>query len=53
MKVAAAQIACALGDIDANLRKMRDFCAQAKENGVENPFLVRLTSENEVLFAGW
>src|SRR5207248_3191066 len=35
MKVAAAQIACALGDIDANVRKMRDFCARAKENGVE------------------
>ena len=35
MKVAAAQIDCALGDIDANVRKMRDFCARAKENGVE------------------
>ena len=38
MKVAAAQIACALGDIDANVRKMRDFCARAKENGVEPEF---------------
>lgn len=35
MKVAAAQIACSLGDIEANVRKMRDFCARAKENGVE------------------
>lgn len=35
MKVAAAQIACSLGDIDANVRKMRDFCARAKENGGE------------------
>ena len=26
---------------------------QAKQNGVQDPFLVRLTSENEVLFAGW
>ena len=25
---------------------------QAKQKGVENPFLVRLTSESEVLFAG-
>src|SRR3981081_3017391 len=31
MKVAAAQIACSLGDIEANIRKMRDFCARAKE----------------------
>ena len=26
---------------------------QAKQKGVQDPFLVRLTSENEVLFAGW
>ena len=25
---------------------------QAKQNGVQNPFLVRLTSESETLFAG-
>ena len=35
MKVAAAQIACALGDIDANVRKMREFCSRAKEAGAE------------------
>ncbi|HEV2840476.1 MAG TPA: nitrilase-related carbon-nitrogen hydrolase [Chthoniobacterales bacterium] len=35
MKLAAAQIACALGDVDANLRKIRDFSARAKEGGVE------------------
>ena len=35
MKVAAAQIACALGDVDANLGKMRDFSARAKNEGVE------------------
>src|SRR3954453_719851 len=35
MKVAAAQIACALGDVDANLRKMRDFSARAKEQAAE------------------
>jgi hypothetical protein len=26
---------------------------QANEKGVQVPFLVRVTSENEVLFAGW
>jgi predicted amidohydrolase len=35
MKVAAAQIACALGDIDANVGKMREFCVRAKETDVE------------------
>ena len=30
MKIAAAQIACALGDVDANIRKMRDFSARAQ-----------------------
>lgn len=33
MKIAAAQIACALGDLDANLRKIRDFSARAREGG--------------------
>jgi omega-amidase len=33
MKIAAAQIACSLGDIEANVRKMRDFSARAKEAG--------------------
>ncbi len=32
---------------------IREAHEQARQNGVENPFLVRLTSENEVLFAGW
>ena len=35
MKIAAAQIACALGEVDANLRKIRDFSARAKEGGAE------------------
>lgn len=35
MKIAAAQIACALGDIDANVRKMHDFASRAKEAGAE------------------
>ena len=35
MKIAAAQIACELGNVDANLRKMRDFSARAKEEGAE------------------
>jgi predicted amidohydrolase len=35
MKIAAAQISCALGDVEANLRKIRDFSAQAREGGAE------------------
>src|SRR6476469_1920918 len=35
MKIAAAQIACALGDVDANVAKMRDFSARAKAEGAE------------------
>ena len=35
MKIAAAQIDCVLGDIDANVRKMREFSARAKEAGAE------------------
>ena len=35
MKVAAAQISCALGDFDANLQKIRDFAARAKKSGAE------------------
>ena len=31
---------------------IREAREQAKEKGVENPFLVRLTSESETLFAG-
>jgi len=32
---------------------IREAHEQARQQGVENPFLVRLTSESEVLFAGW
>jgi predicted amidohydrolase len=35
MRIAAAQISCALDDIDANLRKIRDFAARAKESGAD------------------
>src|SRR6266516_1751484 len=35
MKVAAAQISCALGEFDANLRKIRDFAVIAKKSGAE------------------
>lgn len=35
MKVAAAQIACTPGDIDANLRKVAEFAARAKQNGAD------------------
>ena len=32
---------------------IREAHEQAKQKGVEHPFLVRLTSESEVLFPGW
>ncbi|HEY2139063.1 MAG TPA: nitrilase-related carbon-nitrogen hydrolase, partial [Chthoniobacterales bacterium] len=35
MKFAAAQIDCTLGDIDANVRKMRDFAGRAKAGGAD------------------
>src|SRR4030095_7391104 len=35
MKVAAAQIACSLGDSKANLLKVRDFSRRASDRGVE------------------
>jgi omega-amidase len=35
MKVAAVQLACTLGDVGANVAKMREFCACAKNDGVE------------------
>ena len=35
MKIAAAQIACVLGDVAANIAKMREFCARAKQQGAE------------------
>ncbi len=35
MKVAAAQISCALGDFDANINKIRDFASRAKKSGAE------------------
>jgi omega-amidase len=35
VKIAAAQISCALGDVDANVRKIRDFSARAKEGGAD------------------
>lgn len=35
MRIAAAQIACALGDLHANIVKIGGFCSQAKEAGAE------------------
>jgi predicted amidohydrolase len=35
MKVAVAQISCSLGDSDANLLKVRDFCARARETDAD------------------
>ena len=35
MRIAVAQIACVPGDIDANVRKMRDFATRSRDGGVE------------------
>jgi len=35
MKIAAAQISCAVGDVTANLRKVRMFAERAKDGGAE------------------
>jgi omega-amidase len=35
MKIAVAQISCALGELDANVRKIRDFSWLAKRTGAE------------------
>jgi predicted amidohydrolase len=35
VKIAAAQIACTLGDLATNLRKMREFAGRAQEAGAE------------------
>src|SRR5438874_11666752 len=35
MKIAAAQIACVLGDFNANLRQISDFATLAKKSGAE------------------
>jgi omega-amidase len=35
MKIAVAQISCSLGDPEANLVNVRDFCRRAKELGAE------------------
>jgi len=35
MKIAAAQISCALGNLEANLSKIRDFSSRAKDAGAE------------------
>ena len=35
MKIAAAQIACAPGDLEANLRTIHDFASRAKDFGAE------------------
>jgi omega-amidase len=35
MRVAAAQISCAVGDLAANLAKLRDFASRAKRSGTE------------------
>ena len=50
---AGQYVALAGDELVGHGRTIREAHDQAKEKGVENPFLVRLTSESEVLFAGW
>ncbi len=35
MKIAVGQISCSLGDVAANVRKVREFASRAKQNGAE------------------
>jgi predicted amidohydrolase len=35
MRIAVAQTSCALGDLETNLSKVRDFSRRAKEAGAE------------------
>ena len=50
----AGQYVALAGDVlVGHGRTIREAHEQAKQKGVEDPFLVRLTSEREVLFAGW
>ena len=48
MKIGAAQIACKLGDLSANLRTLRDFAERAKAAGAE---LVVFPAAFELMFA--
>ena len=50
---AGQYVALAGDELVGHGRTIREAHDQAKEKGIENPFLVRLTSESEVLFAGW
>lgn len=34
-------------------KTIREAHEQAKQNGIEKPFLVRVSSENEILSGGW
>ncbi|MDQ3688284.1 MAG: DUF5678 domain-containing protein [Acidobacteriota bacterium] len=50
----AGQYVALHGDVLVGVgRTIREAHWQAKEKGFKNPFLVRLTSENETLSAGW
>ena len=34
-------------------KTFREAHEQAKQNGIEKPFLVRVSSENDILSGGW
>jgi len=49
----AGQYVALAGDVlVGHGRTIREAHDQAKAKGIENPFLARMTSESEVLFAG-
>lgn|GEM_PF-847697 len=50
----AGQYVALVGDtLVGHGRTMREANEQARQNGVKEPFLVHLTSESDILFAGW
>jgi omega-amidase len=51
VKVAAAQISCALGNVDANVRKVCEFTARAKANGAELIVFPEMTDTGYALAA--
>lgn len=51
MKVAAAQISCAPGDVHSNVRKVREFTERAKANGAELIVFPEMTDTGYALSA--
>ena len=52
-KYAGQYVALNGGNLVGLGKTIREAHEKAKENGVEKPFLVRVSSENEILSGGW